>query len=403
MPLTKSAIDRLVFDPSGAKLQMHYDHAGVPGFGVIVSKSGVKSFVVQYRPNGTGAPRRFTLGRYGVLTLDQARNLAKDVLHSARKGDDPSETRRNKRLEQKRAVTLRDFVPIYIENARTAGNPARKRRPKKTWREDQRRLEKYVVPKLGMRRLTDISKADVTRLHSAITARYEANRVLALASVFFEAARMLGYLDDTAPNPCKGVQQFEEKSRERFVSEAEMPALLEAVNAETNVHIRAAFVLYLLTGLRRGELLALRWADVDLQRRVIRLHDTKAGRPHEVPLALPAVALLTGLPQLLGNPFVIASPRAAGQAWHGHAVKQAWNRVRIRGGLEDVRLHDLRRTVGSWLAMSGASLPLIGKVLNHSNASTTTVYARFQDDATRAALEQHAEAIVALQQGGKTS
>lgn len=401
MPLTKKKIDALAYDPTGPKTQVHYDGEDVPGFGLVVTKTGVKTFVLSYRPHGSAITKRLTLGRYGALTLDQARGLARDELFAARKGDDPVERKRRARAEERSSVTVKDFAPIYIENARTRGNPGKTRRPKKTWKEDERRIDKYVLPAFGARRLSEVSKADVRRLHNKIQAPYEANRVLALVSVMFEAGRMLGYIEDEAPNPARGVATFEEKSRDRFVTEAEMPRLMAAIDEEDNPHLRAAFLLYLLTGLRRGELLGLRWSDVDLDRRLITLPDTKAGRPHHLPLSDPAVRILGELPRLVGNTYVVASPVLPGKPWHGHAVKQVWARVRERAGLPDVRLHDLRRTVGSWLALSGVSLPMIGKVLNHSQPSTTAVYARLQDEATRAALETHGAKIDALASGGR--
>jgi integrase len=403
MPLTKRKLDALTYDPAGPKTQVHYDGADVPGFGVLVTVTGVRTFILKYRPNGSSIPKRLTIGRYGALTLAQAREIARDELHAARKGDDPAERKRTARLDEKRSITVEGFAPIYLENARTRGNPGKKRRPKKTWREDERRIHKYVIPALGKRRMAEVTKADVRKLHNRIEAKYESNRVLALVSVMFEAARMLGYIEDEATNPARGVATFEEKSRDRFVTETEMPRLMAAIDEEDNPHLRAAFMLYLLTGFRRGELLGLRWPDVDLDRRLITLPDTKAGRPHHLPLSDPAVAILQGLPRMVGNPYVLPSPVLPGKPMHGHSVKQVWARIRKRAGLPDVRLHDLRRTVGSWLALSGVSLPMIGAVLNHTQPSTTAVYARLQDEATRGALEAHGAKIAALASGGRNA
>jgi integrase len=138
----------------------------------------------------------------------------------------------------------------------------------------------------------------------------------------------------------------------------------------------------LLTGMRRGEVPGLRWQDVDLDRREVHLADTKAGRSHLVPLSGPAVHLLRSMSRRLGNDHVLPGDRK-GQPLIN--VAKPWDRIRKRAGLDDVRIHDLRRTVGSWLAEDGASLPLIGRVLNHSNATTTQVYARLGEDPARAA------------------
>lgn len=175
-----------------------------------------------------------------------------------------------------------------------------------------------------------------------------------------------------------------------------MPRLMAAIDAEANPYVRAALKLYLLTGLRRSELLGLRWQDVDLMRREIRLSDTKAGRAHRVPLSAPAVEILNGLPRMLRNEYVFPGSVPGRPLVN---IAKSWRRVRKAAGLEDVRLHDLRRTVGSWMAASGASLPLIGKVVNHSNASTTPIYARLAEDVTREALERHGGQIVVVLAG----
>lgn len=375
MGLTKRDLDRLTHDPAGPGQQIHYDGDDLPGFGVRVFASGAKSFVVWYRTD-SGRKRLHTVGRYGTLTLQQGRELARKALLQAKTGADPLEDRR----EARSGETVRDLGAVYLERH------AKKR--KKSWKEDARRLDKYINPALGSHRVADVRRADVAKLHNRIgdTTPYEANRVLALVRTMFNKGQEWGLLEEGAPNPAARIQTFRERSRDRWVTPSEMPALVEAINAEPSPYIRAAFRLYLLTGLRRSELLGLRWRDIDFDRSELRLEDTKANRPHTVALSAPAVAVLRDLPRQLGNAFVLPGHRAGRPLVN---ISKPWQRIRERAGLEDVRLHDLRRTVGSWLATGGASLPLIGKVLNHSNASTTAVYARLAEDAPRAALEEH--------------
>ena len=162
--------------------------------------------------------------------------------------------------------------------------------------------------------------------------------------------------------------------------------------------VRAALWLYLLTGVRKTELLKARWEDIDLVRCELRLPETKAGRIHYVPLSPPAVALLERMPREEGNPYLLPSTKVPGH--HLVNIEKPWRRVRKAAGVEDVRLHDLRRTVGSWLAQAGNSLPLIGRVLGHTNASTTQIYARLGDDPARKALEKHGQMITPI--AGKT-
>jgi integrase len=432
MALTKRDVDRLAYDPAGPGTQIHYDGDEVPGFGVRVFPSGAKSFVVWYRTD-SGRKRLHTLGKYGALTVQQGRDLARRTLMQAKTGADPMEARQKAR----RGETVKQLAEMYLER--------HAKRHKKTWKEDERRINKWIVPALGSRKVEDVRRSDVARLHGRIgkQAPYEANRVLALVAVMFAKAAEWGFLDETAPNPAARVQTFRERSRDRWVTPAELPALVEAINAEPSLYVRAAVKLYLLTGLRRNELLGLRWKDVDFERRELRLEDTKAGRSHTLPLSAAAVEVFRELPRQLGNAYVFPG-RAKGKPLVN--IAKSWRRVRARLWLatnpdkaaelrekaaadvrrrpknantgpaavearllqlakqeaaedDTLRLHDLRRTVGSWLATSGASLPLIGKVLNHSNASTTQVYARLAEDATRTALEEHGDRMGPLLSG----
>ncbi|CAN5283504.1 site-specific integrase [soil metagenome] len=380
MALTKRDVDRLAWNPDGSNIQLHPD-GEIPGFSVRVYPSGKKAFVLRYRPAGANQPKLHTIGAFGVLTLPQARDLARKALVDAKAGTDPQEERRKSRL----GSTMKDLAAVYME---------RHAKPhKKSWKEDEWRLDKYVLPAFGSRKIEDVSRTDVARFHQKLGTRSkaEANRCLALLSIMFNLAADWGLRDETIPNPAGRIKKYHIPSRDRWVTPTEMPRLLQSVAEEPNVYVRAAVWLYLLTGLRKNELLGLRWKDIDFDRRELRLADTKAGRSHVVPLSAPAIAVLRDTPRMVGNPHIIASPVEPGRPLVN--INKPWERIRKRAELEDVRLHDLRRTVGSWMATNGASLPLIGKVLNHSNASTTQIYARLAEDATRTALEEHGARI----------
>lgn len=419
MALTKRTIDTNKYDPTGPASQILWD-GDLPGFGLRLFPSGAASFILDYR--GTdGRKRRVTLGRYGVLTPAQARTMAQRTLAGVLDGASPADQKKAAR----EAVTLDDFADEYIR---------RHARPRKrTWAQDRRVLDRDILPVLGTRQLASITRADVAALHSRIgeTAPYAANRLLALTKVMRTCAIEWGHLPEHFPG--WRVKPFAERSRDRWIKPDELRGLLDAMAAEPSTHVRGVLLLALLTGMRRGEMLGLRWQDVDLSRREIHLPDTKAGRSHVVPLSDDATALLAEMPKLLGNPYVFPSDVVPGT--HMADMNRPWGRVRGRVWLaqhpdevdalhmraradverrskhadksddavqsrmlqlataqakergEDIRLHDVRRTTGSLLALAGASLPLIGAVLNHSNASTTQVYARLTEDAPRAALE----------------
>ena len=387
--LTKRAIDSLAYEGTGNGACYFWD-TDVKGFGVRVYPGGRKAFVVAYR---TGARKRFvTLGTYGKdLTAEQARKAAIATLGEVARGADPAETR----AQQRQGETMRELCAAYME--RHGAN-------KKSARDDQRRLNQHILPSWANRQAKTIKRADVAALHSRIgkTAPYEANRTLALLSKMFELARRWGFVPEEHGNPARDIDRFKEAKRDRWITAEELPRLAQAINEEPNESARCALWLYLLTGARKSELLRAKWEDIDWNRSELRLADTKAGRTHYIPLSAPALALLRQIPRVDGNPFVLVGrgPRNATAEEktktpaHLVNISKPWDRVRKAAGVEDVRLHDLRRTVGSWLAQAGNSLHLIGRVLNHSNQSTTAVYARFGEDPVRAALEQHGARIM---------
>lgn len=242
------------------------------------------------------------------------------------------------------------------------------------------------------RKLTDLNRKDVARLHAQVgeTAPYRANRLVALLRKMFNLARDWGLYG--GENPAKRIQMFREEARDRFVQPEELPRLIQAIAEEADPSVRAVVLTALLTGARRTEVLTMRWDDVSLTRAEWRIPHTKAGHPHLLPLPQALIATLRSLHRVDGNPYVFVGQNGVG---HLHDMKRAWNRIRRAAGMEDVRFHDLRRTVGSWLAGSGESLHLIGKVLNHRDVSTTAIYARLNLDPVRRALERQATKMLA--------
>jgi integrase len=446
MKLTKRSIDATAYSGENNARHVMWDDE-IPGFGVRLYPSGKKSFILSYRTGG-GTKRLLTIGTYGVLTLDQARQAARSELAKVEtQGADPLADREKER----RGETVADLCATYMERHGNA---------KKSADADQRRIDQHVLPLWRTRKAKAITRPDVAALHTRIgkTHPYEANRTLALLSKMFELARRWGFVPEGHPNPARDIDRFKEHKRDRWVSPAELPRLAEAIDQEPSQTARHALWLYLLTGARKTELLTARWDHVDWDREELKLPDTKAGRVHYIPLSGPALTLLRAIPRTPGNPFILPGrgPRKATAEEKAQApahlvnIEKPWNRVKTTATLaawredpgaaalidrlteertrnrskhaatdytptptldeiraaaavegvelppaiDDVRLHDLRRTVGSWLAQAGNSLHLIGRVLNHSNQSTTAVYARFGEDSVRAALEQHGARIM---------
>jgi integrase len=290
------------------------------------------------------------------------------------------------RQRERQGKLIKDLCKKYIDERVSR---------KKSGRNDISSIERFIMPEWGNLPVVNIKRADVEVLHKKIgkQAPYQANRVHSLLSNMFNFARVWEFVPPGYDNPCFKIDKFAEVKRDRFVSHEELPKLVEAINKELNPYVVAAIWLYLLTGVRREELLTLKWSDIDLERRELKLTDTKNGKDHYLPLSGAAMDVLNNLQRIEGNPYVIAGKK---EGCHLVNIFVPWQRIRKEAGLDDVRLHDLRRSVGSWLAQSGSSLHLIGKVLNHSNQSTTAIYARFGQDHVRDALEQHGQRITSM-------
>ncbi len=383
MRIIKTQIDKLTYqgEPGSKKQDIRWDDS-LPGFGIRIFESGKKTFVIGYRAGGRW--RLQSIGQYGRLTPDEARRLAREILGRVAGGDDPAQERR----EQRESCTMAQLCETFMrEHSRVH---------KKSWKTDQEQIDKYILPTFARKRAKDIERADIIRLHNRIGAQhpYRANRTLALLSTVFEYGKKIGMIPEDKGNPAHGVKRFREQKRTRYVQESEMTALLSAIDAEESPYCRALFRLYLMTGCRRNELLTLRWEHVDLSRGEITLVNTKNGETRFLPLSPIAVQILRDLPREGG--WVFPSPRKPGCRLV--ELKGIWNRIKKRAGLEDCRLHDLRRTTGSWLASAGTPMQVIQKLLGHKDlATTSSVYAHITQNPIAEASRNISDKVVSFE------
>lgn len=385
MKLTKVCVDKMVYEKQDRKCDIRWDDT-MPGFGIRIyppaSDGGVrKAYVLSYR--AFGRKRLITLGYHGVLTLDQARAMAREKLVDVDRGEDPLITRQ----KINRGKTIKELCSTYIE---------RHAKPhKKSWRKDESHINRFILPAWGTHKVVNILQNDVIAIHNKIgsTRPYEANRVLTLLSKMFSLAQQWGFVPGDAKNPAAGIRHYKEHKRDRWVTPEELPRLVQAINEEENIYAAKGIWLYLLTGLRKNELLQAKYEDIDWERKELRIGETKSGKTHYVPLSEPAIEAIKRLPRQVGNPYLLPGKKIRS---HLVNISKPWLRIRKKADMEDVRLHDLRRTVGSWLAQSGNSLHLIGRILNHSSQATTAVYARFGQDHVREALDAHGKKISEL-------
>lgn len=263
---------------------------------------------------------------------------------------------------------------------------------KRTWREDLRILKRHVLPALGDRSVASISSDDCRALHLEIskTAPRQADKTLELVRSIFNRAKKWKLIPASFETPTDSIDWHKKIERERFITESEMPSVLSAILALPRYSERAIFLVYLLTGCRKRELVDLKWSEVDLDAGTIRLSAARNKSGHAVIKQLPDAALdiLKSLPR--DEVFVFPGRYKNTRM---HQVLTLWRHVRRAAGIDDVVLHDLRRTTGSWLAQSGAPLSLIAKVLGQTTQHATKVYARYESRHAKQALDSFGDKL----------
>lgn len=344
----------------------------IKGFGIRVTAAGAKSFVLNYR--AAGRVRRFTIGAYPDWTVAAARSEAKQLKREIDRGGDPMAERHDERT----APTMSDLASRYMhEHAITKSEQGRLG--------DASMLNKLILPTLGRIKVTDVRHSDVAQLHRKISERapYRANRMVALLSKMLTLAIKWDWRTD---NPAKGVERNPEVKRTRFLSLDEIQRLSAALAGHPEQVSANAVRLLMFTGARKGEVLRARWDMFDLETGVWvkpSAH-TKQRREHRVPLSAPARSLLSDMKKSAYGPFVFPG-KTTNQPLTD--IKKTWASVCRAAGVENARIHDLRHSFASILVSRGASLPLIGALLGHTQVATTARYAHLYDEPLREAVE----------------
>jgi integrase len=365
--------------PATGRVTYHDNNKLAAGLQLRVTSNGAKTFCVFRRIKG-GEPGRVTLGRFPDMTIDQARRQAAQINAAIAEGGNPAAVKRAHKAE-------RTFADLFGEYIKRHAKPH-----KRTWAEDEQRYEQYLRKTLGNKKLTAIDRKVIAHIHSDITLAGHgtvANRVLALVSSVFGWAINVG-LGDT--NPAKGIKRNKEISRDRFLQGDELPRFFAALAEETNQTMKDYFLVSLLTGARRANVLSMRWADINFGRDEWRIEETKNGTPQTVTLSPEVVKILSERQREAVGIFVFPG---TGKSGHLAEPKTGWKRILEHAKLENLRVHDLRRTLGSWQAKSGASLAIIGKSLNHKNIATTAIYARLDLDPVRDSVNTATSAMMA--------
>jgi integrase len=385
--ITKRTVDQL---SPGSRDVLRWD-AELKGFGMRCRPSGAKHYVLKMRIGGR--QRWLTIGRHGSpWTPDKARSEALRLLGLKSGGKDPA----SERDHQKGVITVAElgsrFLSAYVPQHCKPN----------TAYEYRRAVELFINPALGRHRISDVLRADVATFHHDLRNRpYQANRALGVLSKMLNLAEEWGLRPDGS-NPCRHVKKYREMKRERYLRKDELQRLsqvlsdAQATKTETPFAL-AAIGLLILTGARLTEILTLNWEHVDLDAGVLRLPDSKTGAKL-IYLNDAAAGLLRSMPRILSNPHVIAGHKPGA---HLVELQKAWRRIRAKANLDDVRIHDLRHSFASVAVGAGMSLPMIGKLLGHTQPATTARYAHLAVDPIRAASNLVGIEIAAVMNGAK--
>lgn len=361
------------------------------GFGLKVTPKGRKVYIVQYQRSRSVPSQRVTIGTHGTLTPEKAREQAKELLAHVQLGKDPAAERRRRRQEG----TISELCDRYLrEHVASHNKPSTKS-------EIERIVDTRIKPALGRIKVSELTRARVKEWHQEkADTPYAANRELAYLSKMMSLAA--GDWELRPDNPCRGIRKFPERKREAFFSDADLQrigAALAAVEQKNEAMPGPINAIRLLavTGMRLGEVLGLRWEDLDEAHACLRLPDAKAGA-RTVPLSAPALALLSSI------------TRTGRHVCHGtdpdlpldkSTVHKLWRSIKATAKVPHARPHDFRHTVGTFAAQAGMNAFLVRDLLGHKTMAMTGRYVERANDPLRQAADMVASRVAAALSGSK--
>jgi integrase len=420
---TKPSITKL---PAPDKGMVTYKDTKEKGLSLYITATGAITFFVRKRINGRD--ERIKLGAFPDLSVENARKKALQAKADIANGKNPNHDKNKMRDE----ITFQQLFNSYMERY--------SKKEKKSWQYDEREVNKFLSHWFK-RKISTITKFEIQNLHEKIREEnglYQANRILERIRAIFNKAIEWGW---EGKNPAQGIKKFKEKSRDRFIQPDEMPCLFRAIDEEESEVARDYIWLSLLTGARKSNVLAMRWNEISWERSEWRIPDTKNDEPAIIPLIERAVEILKSRQRKTNSEWVLPSPSRNSSTGHLADPKKAWKRilkranlylwdetpeyhglisdasakvnepktvdrlfdasvaaakkkaVKLPTGLMDIRLHDIRRTLGSYQAITGSSLPVIGKSLGHKSQQATQIYSRLHLDPVRESMERATDSI----------
>lgn len=374
---TEKSIFALPTPPKEAGQQVYYDTGTTDGLMLIITYGGTKTYY--FNMFFQGRPIRVKIGRVGDIKLVDARAKAHTLREdAAHRGIDPSA----KRKEDLKDITLKQFYetvykPEYSDIYK---------RESSVGNDDS--IFEHRLADFHNRKMLSIRPEEIEKLHQKTKKElspYTANRMLSLIKHMYSIAIKQGHIQ-SRENPAEFVRKFPEQSRDRFLQSDEIKRFFEALENEDNQVFKNYVLLSLFTGQRRNSVLSMRWDNVDLKNGLIYIPDTKNGDPMQIPMTTQTKELLESMKADAENNWVIPSNKSA--SGHLEDPKRPWQDLLKRANIKNLRLHDLRRTQGSYQAITGASTNIIGKSLGHKSQSATMVYARLSADPVRESMQR---------------
>jgi integrase len=371
----KKTLDSLKL-PDKNKRHYFYD-TKIKGLELMVTEQGTKSFKVYRKFNGK--PVRVTLGKYPEMTIENARKEAQRVIADMISGKNPNEEKKNIRSE----ITFGEMFKIFMER--------HSKITKKSWIADEQDVLRFLSQWFN-KKLSNITKQEIQLIHERVRVEnglYQANRLLERIKVIYNKAIEWGW---NGTNPASSIKKFKEKSRDRFLHPDELPRFFESLETEPNSTIKDYIYVSLFTGARKSNVLSMKWEDINFERCEWLIPETKNGESLRVHLTEKVIAILKN--RLQSNPNSKWVFESIGKTGHLVEPKSGWKRILQRAGIKDLRLHDLRRTLGSWQAATGANSYIIGRSLGHKNQQSTAIYARLSIDPIKESVEKAAQAML---------
>ena len=373
---TEKAIAALPIPAKEQGQAIYYDSGSTDGLMLIVTYGGTKTYYHYMFFNKR--PVRTKIGRSSQIKLAVARARAHTMAENATKGIDPGEKRR----ENLHDITFKQFYETIYRPEYSIVY----KKPRSVVNDDS--IFTHHLKDFHNRMMLGIKPVEIAKLHNNTKqthSPYTANRVLSLIKHIYVIAAKHGYMNGHA-NPAADITKFKEQTRDRFLQSDELQRLFAALETEQNEVFKNYILISLYSGQRRSSILSLRWSQVDLVNGFIYLPDTKNGEPMQVPMTNQLRELFEKINHNKNSDWVLPSVRS--KSGHLEDPKRPWHELLRRAGIKNLRLHDLRRTMGSYQAISGASLHIIGKSLGHKSASATQVYARLTVDPVRNAMQK---------------